>query len=371
MPDENAKYSHKFPYELLVQIYNQRVQILWFAIAFSLAFLGAFYSALVDPYTGDEGKIPFLVMVFGFAITYGIFLFECRNHEIQSSDEAKLEGYLKTFNGVNLCDSSVDLRNNKKFALSYARLINFLFSVLYFVEGISISTCFLLININDLKDVGWFARVTSNLHWIVILILSVNIFIWVIVPSKVCQYKKTRFNFYYIYKNSPSLTSAIGTYLSVKFKRSLSYIINKFNAIVLYNLARVFLFVFFYFFLGACVASYLVSPTWIQKNELNVNLVDNEEIIVKNQNISFGFGDDFHPDGKITILPSLDLETNPKIMQILKPEIEKVVQAYLLKLTKDFQKTIPTEVSGSNESKINKKPKNKINTHPPNKKDPD
>ena len=32
----------RFPYELLVQIYDQRLQILWFAIAF----LGAFYISL-------------------------------------------------------------------------------------------------------------------------------------------------------------------------------------------------------------------------------------------------------------------------------------------------------------------------------------
>lgn len=149
--------KERFPYELLVQIYNQRLQILWFTIAFSLTFLGAFYISLTQ-YTGNLGFTPLAIMLIGFLISISLFFFECRNYEIMLNNHEKYFSYIKNIirsqednknkseNELNILTKQDNcyLENKNMFSFQYNKIINFIFTVLYLAEGLSIGTVSLI-----------------------------------------------------------------------------------------------------------------------------------------------------------------------------------------------------------------------------------
>jgi hypothetical protein len=170
--------NDRFPYELLVQIYNQRIQILWFTIAFSLAFLGAFYISFTDPYYGDKGIIPLVVMIIGFVITVILFLFECRNYEILKH----VQGVLTRRNRDLNEDLYSEILHGAEDTISYSKLINAIFAVLYFTEGMALlfaAVCFL----------GLGVCVTMVIFTLVLLLLVAFIVNYLhLIPSKVIDY---------------------------------------------------------------------------------------------------------------------------------------------------------------------------------------
>lgn len=137
MCDDNKEKPYRFPYELLVQIYNQRLQIMWFAIACSLAFLGAFYTAFTDPYDGDLGITPIIIITIGTAVSIALFFFECRNLDILKALEHKMTCYHKR----KAKDPSItELIIKNENVPSFSVLINLIFIILYSVEGLAFGT---------------------------------------------------------------------------------------------------------------------------------------------------------------------------------------------------------------------------------------
>jgi hypothetical protein len=157
-----SKGRDEFPYELLVQIYNQRIQIISIAIAFSLAFLGAFYTSLTDPYFGDRGLVPILVMVIGLFITIALYLFECRNIEIFKNNEECRRRHLElVYHTDNISEREKEIIRNLKAlsceetdVYSYGSVTNLVFSVLYFVEGMSIQASIIFFGIDDVSKLS-------------------------------------------------------------------------------------------------------------------------------------------------------------------------------------------------------------------------
>lgn len=125
---ETKNDASSFPFEMLAQIYNQRLQILWFAIVISLALLGAFYKAFFDAYAGDHNMIPLFMVGIALCITAIIHMLECRNRQMQKHIE----------DGLKKISPSLykNIHAKSGWFLSYQTLIDFIFFLLYFIEGI-------------------------------------------------------------------------------------------------------------------------------------------------------------------------------------------------------------------------------------------
>lgn len=190
----------KFPYEVLVQIYNQRVQILWFTIAIAMAFLGAFYIALTDPYYGDNGLVSIFIMLFGFILTINLFFMECRNYAILKSNEKKMGLYLKVFNSslAEICSNNIsegshegvktsdllDLSFKGVYPFKIGELINVMFALLFFIEGMSIISIMYVSKLSFLN---------CNSFWSGIILMTIlffsSILLLIIIPRRVLHYE--------------------------------------------------------------------------------------------------------------------------------------------------------------------------------------
>jgi hypothetical protein len=66
-----------------------------------------------------------------------LYFFECRNYEIFLHDEKCLQDFHEKENANEILENDVNLWLEEKTVFSFSRLINFIFLVLYFVEGVA------------------------------------------------------------------------------------------------------------------------------------------------------------------------------------------------------------------------------------------
>lgn len=142
---KDAYYSDYRQYiaNLSIHTYNQRLQILNFAVIISLALTASFYISLTDIYHGDYNITPFIVVLSSVFVTYIIKMLEIRNKEMKECLQDSLEKIYKK----NM-DEDPNMPNwdftisDKANCLSYGKAIEWIFCLIYFLQGLSLGLWF-------------------------------------------------------------------------------------------------------------------------------------------------------------------------------------------------------------------------------------
>lgn len=144
--DVKSEKSYEFLNALLVQNYNQRLQVLAFALIMSLALLSGFYSAFTDSFNADNNLAPVFVLFVSILITYVVKLLECRNKESKDAIEEVIKDvYPKMKKAIS----------GESRYVKFASAIDIIFYILYCVQGVSLGLFFFLYNKKLLESFTW------------------------------------------------------------------------------------------------------------------------------------------------------------------------------------------------------------------------
>lgn len=128
--DIKSEKSYEFLNGLLVQNYNQRLQVLAFALIMSLALLSGFYDTFTDSFQGDNNLAPIFVIFVSILITYVVKLLECRNKETKDV----VEKVIKDTYRDEICKA---IDNTSRY-VKFSTAIDSIFYILYVVQGVSL-----------------------------------------------------------------------------------------------------------------------------------------------------------------------------------------------------------------------------------------
>lgn len=137
----------RFPFELLVQVYNQRIKILHFAMIVTLAIIAAFYSTFFDSFRGDRGVVPIGVILVGLILTGVLHCLEARNMEIKKHLE-------KTAEYLFPLDYFIFHSKPSGRKLKYSLLITLIFFILYIIHSVLLGIA-IYIKFNFLLEEGF------------------------------------------------------------------------------------------------------------------------------------------------------------------------------------------------------------------------